>query len=226
VSPEPQEDLLLVRPPRSSEEYQRACAFASERYRAAGYLTTDAPFDHPRALLVATRGSQLVGSVGVESADDALLPTERAFGFRCENIGGARRSRTFECTRLAVARSAPLTVLKALIAACMVYARERQAGPLWLLTVTPQLDRLMRHHCYLHIDRLPFPLADDTLRRDYPAYWATDPPPYPTYVTSGSSDAALDRLLPELSAGVRFELARFDHHHDQGRRAAEWAGAE
>ena len=100
----PAEGALIIRPPMTAEEYDRACAFTTERYRAAGYLTTGAPLQHPQALLLAVRGTRLIGSLGIECADDALLPTERAFGFRCEELAGLPRSRIFECTRVAVER--------------------------------------------------------------------------------------------------------------------------
>jgi hypothetical protein len=67
-------DKLVIRPPASVEEFHQVATFVVERYREAGYLGAGMGLSCPKALLIACRGTLIVGSLGVESAEAAPLP--------------------------------------------------------------------------------------------------------------------------------------------------------
>jgi len=210
--------LVVIRAPSSPGEYVRACALTSERYRQAGYVGAGTALSQARALLIAVRGAEVIGSLGVESADAAPLPTERAFGFRADQVFGLSRAVIFEGTRFAVARGAASVAGKALVAGALLYASQRHDCRIWLCTIRRPQELFMRQRYHLRVARMPYPVADASLPLNYPAYWAADPPPHPISVDRASIDQALARLLPELEGQVRFELGGFDHASAGSRR--------
>jgi hypothetical protein len=205
---------LIVRPPASAHEFRRACALASERYRAAGYVRAGAALDDAKGLLVAARGPCFIGTAGIQSADAGVLPTEHAFGFRGDDVFGTPRALIFELTRFAVAPGADVITLKALMAGSLLYASRRHHYRIWVFTLRPPQQELMRRRCHLHAHRLSHGIVDASLRSDYPGYWGADPPPFAAWVDRAAGDAALAQLLREVDPHVRFDLDDFDHRRD------------
>jgi hypothetical protein len=205
---------LVVRPPTSALEFRSACTMANERYRAAGYVRAGAALSDARGLLVAARGASLLGSAGIQSGDAGVLPTERAFGFRGDDVFGIPRALIFELTRFAIVRGADVITVKALMAGALLYAGRRHDYRIWVFSLRPPQQELMRRRCHLRATPLPHGIVDASLRTDYPGYWGADPAPHAAWVDRAAGDAALAQLLPEVEPHVRFDLDRFDHRRD------------
>src|SRR6185503_17391452 len=110
-------NLIEIRPPVSSEEYDQACALVEEVYYEHG-ITSQRRVRHPKAIFVAVRDGVVLGSVGFRSGDQGTLPVEHYFGFDMTDVSSCSRDRVFEIVKLAAKERADHNVFRGLVAAC------------------------------------------------------------------------------------------------------------
>ena len=210
--------LIEIRPPQSVEEYHEACAMVEKVYREAGYVPDHVPMIHPGAIILAMKNQSIVGSIGLQGADQGLLPTERAFGFRGEAYSGYNRASLFEPQRLAIVDRADVGLIKGLIAGIIQHTTENYTGNHWFMTIKPTLAKVLWRYCHLQTDPLDFEVQPEAVPA-HPGYWGTTPLPTSVRITRSQIDASFLRLSHELKDRVRFNLSSFDHHLDYGNEA-------
>jgi len=59
---------IEIRPPVSPAEYHQACTMVEQTYREKLSLDLSVKLAHPKALLVAVRERQVIGTMGFQSA--------------------------------------------------------------------------------------------------------------------------------------------------------------
>ena len=210
--------LIEIRPPQSVVEYREACAMVEKVYREAGYVPDHLPLIHPGAIILAVKNQSIVGSIGLQAADQGLLPTERAFGFRGDAYSGYNRASLFEPQRLAIIDRADVGLIKGLIAGIIQHTTENYTGNHWFMTVKPTLAKVLWRYCHLQTDALDFEVQPEASSA-HPGYWQTTPHPMAVRITRLQADASLFKLSTELRDRVHFDLSSFDHHLDYGNEA-------
>src|SRR6185503_13398156 len=114
-------NLMEIRPPVSSEEYDQACALVEEVYYEHG-ITSQRHVRHPKGIFIAIRDGVVLGSVGFRSGDQGTLPVEHYFGFDLTDVSCCPRGEVCEIVKLAAKERADHTVFRGLVAACAQYA--------------------------------------------------------------------------------------------------------
>lgn len=207
--------LIIIRPPQSVAEYQEACAMVERVYREAGYFPANLSMQHPKAILIATRDSSLLGSIGIVSGVYHLLPTEKAFSIVAHGRDGDCRENLLEAVRLVVKERQDSSILKGLIAGMILHAIQSVPKRTWWMTVKPTLAKVLSRYCHLTYESFegsPTPEAFDAA----PGYWASAPAPIAIRISQERTDAAFLRLSSDLEGKVIFDLEDFDHHRDYG----------
>lgn len=207
--------LIEIRPPRSVEEYQQACKMVERVYREAGYINAAQALPAPKAVVLAVKNGEIIGSVGLQASNQGTLPTEEAFGEDHFTKLKVEARVVFEWVRLAVTDRADMKALQAITAGTLSYVQTFDRNACWLFTVKPNLNRALRRFCHLGIFVLSGRL-DSCVAKSYPGYYLTYPMPLPVTVSCQSAATAVVRLQQELSGTVRFNLSDFDHRLDYG----------
>jgi len=137
---------IEIKPPLSHAEYCRACSLVERIYRAKWSLDPSVKLAHPKTLVVAARERQVIGTVGFQSGDQGMLPTEAAFGIAFESVCECPRRQVVEILRLAVIDHEASAALRGLIAAGIQYARYRLEARYWLMTMKPTCENRKSSH--------------------------------------------------------------------------------
>ncbi len=209
--------MMEIRPPSSVEEYRAACEMVERIYKEDNYLPADARMTHPLALLVAVLDGQIVGSAGIESGDQGLLPTEKSFTFNADELAGIPRARIFENRKIVTVSHAGALALKGLIAASIDYGRQAHDCEVWVMTMKPAFIVALKRWCHVRTEVVPNDFPSPEVAAQHPGYFAD--PPFPLAVTADrtSTDAALERLFRDLEGKATLDVSRFNHYLDYGK---------
>src|SRR6185436_11755599 len=148
-------NLIEIRPPASPEEYQQACFLVEEVYFEHG-ITSQRRVGHPKAIFVAVRDGDVLGSVGFRAGDQGTLPAEHYFGFDLAEVCSFPRAAVFEIVKLAAKERGDHSVFRGLVAACAQYAFAQQSFGLGLAIAKPKLRKALQHFLHVPARDLPY----------------------------------------------------------------------
>ena len=206
-------NLLEIRPPASLGEYDRACALVEDVYFEHG-ITSQRTVRHPKAIFVAVRDGEVLGSVGFRAADQGTLPVEHFFGFEVAEMVSLPRAAVFEIVKLAAKERADLSVFRGLVAACAQYAFAERSFGLGFAIVKPRLAKALNHFLHVPTHGLAYSVVSERANADYPRYFFEGRLPRPVAFRREDRDAYLGRLLAELEGHATLQCGDFDHRRD------------
>ena len=206
-------NLIEIRPPASLEEYDQACALVEDVYHEHG-ITSQRTVRHSKAMFVAVRDGEILGSVGFRAADQGTLPAEHYFGFAAADVGAVSRASSFEIVKLAAKERAGHAVFRGLVAACGQYAFAEHEFQLGFAIVKPQLEKAVSHFLRVPVHPLPYGFVPERAAADYPRYFLEGLPPRAVALRREDRDLYLARLLADLEGKATIDCHDFDHRLD------------
>jgi hypothetical protein len=205
--------LIEIRPPNSLQEYHQACALVEEVYFERG-ITSQRAVRHPKAIIVAVREGEVLGSVGLRAGDQGTLPVENYFGFAIEEISCCERAAVGEVVKLAASKTADLCVFKGLVAACAQYFFVERSFELAAAIAKPKLEATLRRFLHVPTTAFPYAVVHDRAMADYPKYFFEGPCPLPISFQRSDYPLYLEKLLTDLKGKAAICWNNFDHRCD------------
>jgi hypothetical protein len=205
--------LIEIRPPASLEEYHQACALVEEVYYERG-ISSQRTVRHPKAIVVAVRDGEVLGSVGIRSGEQGTLPVEHYFGFSIEEAAPFSRSAVGEVVKLAASKHADISVFKGLVAACAQYFFLERSFELAVAIAKPKLEATLRRFLHVPTTAFPYPVVRDRALADYPKYFFEGPCPLPISFRRADHPRYLGKLLADIAGKALILWQDFDHRCD------------
>jgi hypothetical protein len=204
---------IEIRPPVSLHEYDQACALVEQVYYEHG-ITSQPAVRHPKAVFVAVRDGEVLGSVGFRSGDQGPLPVEYYYGFDVDVACARPRDTVFEIVKLAARERAEHTVFRGLVAACAQYGFVERSFGLGFAILKPQLEKALNRFLRVPTHPLPHACIEARARADYPRYFFEGLPPRPVAFRSEERIDYLARMFSDLAGKATLHCADFDHRRD------------
>ncbi len=205
--------LIEIRPPASPEEYYQACSLVEEVYYERG-ITSQRAVRHPKAIILAAKDGEVLGSVGLRSGDQGTLPVEHYFGFSIDQAASVNRSAVGEVVKLAARKEAEVSVFKGLVAACAQYFFVERSFELAVAIAKPKLDWTLRRFLHVPTTEFPYPIVKDRALADYPRYFFEGPCPLPISFQRVHHRQYLGKLLADIAGKAIILWHGFDHRRD------------